>query len=85
MESMNYKDAPPDIKRQMEAAAGFKPSKEDDSEEQGESTPDGRAPARSPSKSKDAKSTSNASAEPPTPVNVIPDPTSQDSEQPTAA
>lgn len=26
MESMNYKDAPPDIQRQMEQAAGFKPS-----------------------------------------------------------
>jgi hypothetical protein len=26
MESMNYKDVPPDIQRQMEAAAGFRPS-----------------------------------------------------------
>jgi hypothetical protein len=33
-ESMSYKDVPPSVKRQMEAAAGFKPAVEDDSDEQ---------------------------------------------------
>ncbi len=50
-ESLNYKDAPPDIKRQMEAAAGYKPStmaEEEKAETEKVKAKPGQAPAEEP-------------------------------------
>lgn len=63
-ESMNYKDAPPDVRRQMEQAAGFEPSKMGDQPQE-----TGAAPEKEP-----AAPSAQAAPEQPLPANVIPSP-----------